>query len=148
MLRRQKKGALLLSRHGLTIRKLTFRCVHIPAGPKKEARACVLFVLYSLSKNFFAPRKGKADAKVRLFPVSLQTIGGLFSGKKAAGPKNRGNLAESGCKSTPFARNAKQNGGFFFMGKRTFLHRGCKTGGYGERAERDGLGTGGGHTFI
>ena len=111
----------MLSRHGLTIRKLTFRCVHIPAGPKKEARACVLFVLYSLSKNFFAPRKkGKADAKVRLFPVSLQTSGGLFSGEKAAGPKRRGALAESGCKSTPFARNAKQNGGFFSRGREVF----------------------------
>ena len=122
MLRRPKKrGALLLSRHGLTIRKLTFRCVHIPAGPQKEARACVLFVLYSLSKNFFAPpRKGKADAKVRLFPVSLQTSGRLFSGEKATGPKRRGALAESGCKSTPFARNGKQKRGFFSWGREVF----------------------------
>ena len=111
----------MLSRHGLTIRKLTFRCVHIPAGPQKEARACVLFVLSSLSKNFFAPRKkGKADAKVRLFPVPLQTSGGLFSGEKAAGTKRRGALAESGCKSTPFARNAKQNGGFFSRERELF----------------------------
>ena len=110
----------MLSRHGLTIRKLTFRCVHIPAGPKKEARACVLFVLYSLSKNFFAPPEGESGCKGKAFPVPLQTIGGLFSGEKAAGPKRRGALAESGCKSTPFARNGKQNGGFFSWERELF----------------------------
>ena len=150
MLRRPKKGdALLLSRHGLTIRKLTFRCVHIPAGPKKKpAPACCLSCTVFQRTSSPPRKKGKADAKVRLFPVSLQTSGRLFSGEKAAGPKRRGALAESGCKSTPFARNGKQNGGFFSRGSELFLRRGWNTGGYGEDAARKGMGTGGGYTFI
>ena len=93
---------------------------HTRGPPKRSPRLRAVCLVQSFKELLRPPRKGKADAKVRLFPVSLQTSGGLFSGEKAAGPKNRGNLAESGCKSTPFAWNAKQNGGFFSREREVF----------------------------
>ena len=151
MLRRpKKKGALLLSRHGLTIRKLTFRCVHIPAGPQKEARACVLFVLYSLSKNFFAPpQKGESGCKGKAFSRFPPNIRGTFFRGKGRGTKTPRRPCRKRVQKYAFRAERQTKRGIFFTGKRTFFAPGLEYRGLrGTRgAGRGGTGRGT-HIYI
>ena len=139
----------MLSRHGLTIRKLTFRCVHIPAGPKKEARACVLFVLYSLSKNFFAPPEGESGCKGKAFSRFPPNNRGTFFREKGRGTEEPRQPCRKRVQKYAFRAERQTKRGIFFHGKAKFFTPGLEDrglrGGRGEGRNGNGRGT---HIYI
>ena len=125
MLRRPKKGRPVAVPARTHNPKIDVPLRSHTRGPQNRSpRLRAVCLVQSFKELLRPPKKGKADAKVRLFPVSLQTSGGLFSGKRPRDQNAAAPLPKAGAK-VRLSRGTANKTGDFFHGEANFFCAGA-----------------------